>query len=208
MFMIMKRTAFLLKSFVTMALLGWTTMSHAQRYEIDRDRVYFGEEVVMQADARSFVDLGFGYAKDRRNVYLNGHLLEFVDPSSFRLKRGSAFRHYGHDETDAETQRGYYKTQFNVYYGNKKIDAQATTFVELGGGYAKDAFSVYYFGEKIKGSMAANFVILDGGYAKDAFNAYYRGKKVEGAFASTFKSTGDGYAEDTFNVYFKGKKLE
>ena len=47
----MKRTAFLLKSFVTMALLGWTTMSHAQRYEIDRDRVYFGEEVVMQADA-------------------------------------------------------------------------------------------------------------------------------------------------------------
>ena len=179
MFMIMKRTAFLLKSFVTMALLGWTTMSHAQRYEIDRARVYFGEEVVMQADARSFVDLGFGYAKDRRNVYLNGHLLEFVDPSSFRLKRGSAFRHYGHDETDAETQRGYYKTQFNVYYGNKKIDAQATTFVELGGGYAKDAF-----------------------------NAYYRGKKVEGAFASTFKSTGDGYAEDTFNVYFKGKKLE
>ena len=164
----MKRTAFLLKSFVTMALLGWTTMSHAQRYEIDRDRVYFDEEVVMQADARSFVDLGFGYAKDRRNVYLNGHLLEFVDPSSFRLKRGSAFRHYGHDETDAETQRGYYKTQFNVYYGNKKIDAQATTFVELGGGYAKDAFSVYYFGEKIKGSMAANFVILDGGYAKDA----------------------------------------
>lgn len=204
----MKRIAFLLKSFVTMVLLGWSLMSHAQGYEIDRDRVYFGEEVMMQADARSFVDLGCGYAKDRRNVYLNGRVLEFVDPSTFRLKRGS--RHHEHEDIDAVAQRGYYKTQFNVYYGNKKIDAQAATFVELGSGYAKDAFNVYYFGEKIKGSMAsANFVILDdGGYAKDAFNAYYRGKKVEGAFASTFKSTGDGYAEDTFHVYYKGKKLE
>ena len=141
-------------------------------------------------------------------MYLNGHLLEFVAPSTFRLKRVAALRHHGHEEVDAETQRGYYKTQFNVYYGNKKIDAQATTCVDLGGRRIIKKFSVYYFGEKIKGSMAANFVILDGGYAKDAFNAYYRGKKVEGAFASTFKSTGDGYAEDTFNVYFKGKKLE
>lgn len=204
----MKRTAFLHKSFVTMAMLGWTLVSHAQSYEIERDRVFFGEEVLTQADARSFVDLGFGYAKDRWNVYLNGQLLEFVDPSTFRLKRGAALRHHGHEEVDAGTHSGYYKTQFNVYYGNKKIDANATTFVELGGGYAKDAFNVYYFGEKIKGSMSANFVILDGGYAKDSFNAYYRGKKVEGAFASTFKSTGDGYAEDSFNVYFKGKKLE
>ena len=175
----MKRIAFLFKSFVTMVLLGWTLTSHAQRYEIDRDRVFFGENVVMQADARSFVDLGFGYAKDRWNVYLNGRLLEFVDPSTFRLKRGPALRHHGHEEVDAEAQRGYYKNQFNVYYGNKKIDAQAATFVELGDGYAKDAF-----------------------------NAYYRGKKVEGAFASTFKSTGNGYAEDTFNAYYKGKKLE
>ena len=204
----MKRIAFLFKSFVTMVLLGWTLTSHAQRYEIDRDRVFFGENVVMQADARSFVDLGFGYAKDRWNVYLNGRLLEFVDPSTFRLKRGPALRHHGHEEVDAEAQKGYYKNQFNVYYGNKKIDAQAATFEELGDGYAKDAFNVYYFGEKIKGSMAANFVILDGYYAKDAFNAYYRGKKVEGAFASTFKSTGNGYAEDTFNAYYKGKKLE
>ena len=181
---------------------------YAQRYEIDHDRVYFGEEIVMQADARSFVDLGYGYAKDRRNVYVDGHVLEHVDPSSFRLKKDSSWRRHGNEVVDDGAQRGYYKTQFNAYYGNKKLDAMASSFVDLGNGYAKDSFNVYYFGEKLSGCMASNFVILDGGYAKDSFNVFYRGKKVEGAFASTFRSTGNGYGQDNFNAYYKGKKLE
>ena len=210
MFTIMKQTAFLLKSFLVMVMMGWTMTSHAQRYEIDRGRVYFGEEIMMQADARSFVDLGWGYAKDRENVYMNGRVLENVDPSSFRLKERSTWRHHGHgDMSEPQApRRGYYKTQFNVYYGDKKIDAMPSTFVELGSGYAKDAFNVYYFGDKLKGCMASSFEILEGGYAKDSFNAYYRGNKVEGAFAPSFRYTGDGYAEDTFNAYYKGKKLK
>lgn len=210
MFTIMKQTTFFLKSFLVMVMMGWTMTSHAQRYEIDRGRVYFGEEIMMQADARSFVDLGWGYAKDRENVYMNGRVLENVDPSSFRLKERSTLRHHGHgDMSEPQApRRGYYKTQFNVYYGDKKIDAMPSTFVELGSGYAKDAFNVYYFGDKLKGCMASSFEILEGGYAKDSFNAYYRGNKVEGAFAPSFRYTGDGYAEDTFNAYYKGKKLK
>ena len=190
--------------------MGWTLMSQAQKYEIDRGRVFFDDEIIMHADARSFVDLGCGYAKDKVNVYLDGRVLENVDPSTFRLKERSTWRHRGHWERNepAPEHRGYYKTQFNVYYGDKKIDAMAANFVELGGGYAKDSFNVYYFGEKFKGCMAANFEILEGGYAKDAFSVFYRGNKVEGAMASTFKSTGNGYGEDRFEVFYKGKKLE
>ena len=206
--MIMKRIVYLFKLFVLIASFGWASMIHAQGYEIDQDCVYFGDDVVMEADASSFVDLGCGYAKDRRNVYLDGRLLEFVDPTTFRLKRGSASHHHEFEDLDAEPPRGYYKTKFNVYFGTKKIDAVASTFVDLGGGYAKDSFSVYYFGEKIEGSVASNFVILDSGYSKDTFSAYYHGKKVEGATASSFKSTGGGYAEDTFNAYFRGKMLK
>ncbi len=206
----MKQTAFLFKSLMVVTMMGWSLMSHAQRYEIERGRVYFGDEVLMHADARSFVDLGCGYAKDRTNVYMNGHVLENVDPSTFRLKERSTWRHRRHDEADepGPESRGYYKTTFNVYYGDKKIDAMASSFVELGGGYAKDAFNVYYFGDKLKGCMAANFVILEGGYAKDAFSVFYRGSKVEGAMASSFKYTGNGYGEDLFNVFYKGKKLK
>lgn len=205
----MKQTAFLLKSLLVVTMMGWTLMSNAQRYEIERGRVYFGHEVMMEADARSFVDLGCGYAKDRMNVYMNGRVLENVDPSTFRLKERSTWRHHRHEGTGEPNpeHKGYYKTSFNVYYGDKKIDAMASTFVELGGGYAKDSFSVFYFGEKLKGCMASSFEILEGGYAKDSFNVYYRSIKVDGAMASSFVYTGNGYGQDTFNAYYKGKKL-
>ena len=202
----MKQSAFLLKSFLVVTMMGWTLMSNAQRYEIEHGRVYFDDEVMMQADARSFVDLGCGYAKDRMNVYMNGHVLENVDPSTFRLKERSTWRHRK-DESTPEN-RGYFKTSFNVYFGNKKIDAMASSFVDLGGGYAKDSFNVYYFGEKLKGCMASSFEILEGGYAKESFNVYYRGNKVDGAMASSFKYMGNGYGQDHFNAYYKGKKLE
>ena len=205
----MKQTAFLLKSLLVVAMMGWTLMSQAQRYEIDHGRVFFGDDVVMQADARSFIDLGCGYGKDRMNVYMNGRVLENVDPSTFRLKERSSWRHHGHEGMgDTPTHRGYYKTSFNVYYGDKKIDAMASSFVDLGGGYGKDSFNVYYFGEKLKGCMASSFEILEGGYAKDSFNVFYRGTKVEGAMASSFKYTGNGYGQDHFNAYYKGKKLK
>ena len=206
----MKQIALLFRSLMVVMMMGCTLMSHAQKYEIDRGRVFYGDQIIMHADAKSFVDLGSGYAKDRMNVYMDGRVLENVDPSTFRLKERSSWRYHGHGERNdpAPEHRGYYKTQFNVYYGDKKIDAMASTFVELGEGYAKDSFNVYYFGEKLKGCMAANFQILEGGYAKDSFSVFYRGNKVEGAMASTFKYTGNGYGEDHFEVYYKGKKLQ
>ena len=206
----MKQTTILLKSLLITMMLGWTLMSSAQRYEIDHGRVYFGDEVMMYADARSFVDLGCGYAKDRMNVYMNGHVLENVDPSTFRLKERSTWRHHGREGMDgpAPENRGYFKTNFNVYFGNKRIDAMASSFVDLGGGYAKDSFNVYYFGEKLKGCMASNFEVLEGGYAKDSFSVYYRGNKIDGAMASSFKYMGNGYGQDSFNAYYKGKKLK
>ena len=206
----MKQSAFLLKSFLVVTMMGWTLMSNAQRYEIEHGRVYFGDEVMMEADARSFVDLGCGYAKDRMNVYMNGHVLENVDPSTFRLKERSTWRRHGREGMDDSTpeNRGYFKTSFNVYFGNKKIDAMASSFVDLGGGYAKDSFNVYYLGEKLKGCMASSFEILEGGYAKDSFSVYYRGNKIDGAMASSFKYMGNGYGQDHFNAYYKGKKLK
>ena len=176
----MKQTAFLLKSLLVVAMMGWTLMSQAQRYEIDHGRVYFGEDIVMHADARSFVDLGSGYGKDRMNVYMNGRVLENVDPSTFRLKERSSWRHHGHEGMgEPPMHKGYYKTSFNVYYGDKKIDAMASSFTDLGGGYGKDSFNVFYRGTKVEGAMASSFKYTGNGYGQDNFNAYYKGKKLK-----------------------------
>lgn len=176
----MKQMSFLHKSILLVAMMGWTLTSYAQRYEKDHGRIYFNNELMMHADARSFVDLGYGYAKDRFNVYMNGQVLENVDPSTFRLKERSSWRHHGKNtEEEPVVRRGYFKTKMNVYYGDKKLDAMASTFKDLGGGYAKDSFRVFYCGEEVKGAMASSFKYTGDGYAEDTFDAYFRGKKIE-----------------------------
>ena len=205
----MKQIAFSLKSLMVIGLVGWNMSSFAQSYRIDRGRVYFERESMPYADARTFVDLGCGYAKDCDNVYLDGRVLEYVDPSSFRLKPHSKshFRDHYDSYDHGRSYDDYYKSDHNVYYGDKKIDASPSSFKEIGEGYAKDAFNVFYHGRKIDAS-AGSFKLLEGGYAKDAFDVFYYGKKIEGASAGTFKYTGDGYAKDAFNDYYRGRRLE
>jgi len=175
----MKQTGFLHRSLLLVAMVGWALTSNAQRYETDHGRVYYGNELLMHADARSFIDLGCGYAKDRHNVYMDGRVLENVDPSTFRLKDRRTWRHHEQNTEEHQAPRGYFKTNMNVYYGDKKINAVAATFEELGGGYAKDAFTVYYCGEVVKGAMASSFRYTGNGYGQDTFDAYYRGKKIK-----------------------------
>ncbi len=175
----MTQTSVFRKSLLLLVMTGFCLFASAQRYEIDRGHVYFGHALLKYADARTFRDLGCGYAKDKYNVYMDGRVLENVDPSSFRLKEPSSWRNQGRNEELPPSHRGYYKTKFNVYYGNKKLDAHAQSFEELGGGYAKDSFTVFYYGQK-----------------------------VDGAMALTFKYTGDGYGEDSYDVFYKGKKIE
>ena len=165
----MKKITTLQKSLMVIGFIGWSLSGFAQAYKIDRNKVFFDREPIPHADARSFVDLGHGYAKDRNNVYHHGRILEFVDPATFRLK-GRDNSHF-HEEGD--------KTKFNVYYGDKKIDAMASSFKEIGDGYAKDAFNVFYYGKKVDGASASTFKHTGDGYAQDAFNAYYRGRKLD-----------------------------
>jgi len=175
----MKQTVFSHRTFLLVAMIGWAMLSHAQRYETDHGRVYFVDEFMVHADAKTFEDLGCGYAKDIHNVYLNGRVLENVDPSTFRLKERSTWRHREKNDEEPVARRGYFKTQMNVYYGDKKLNAMAGSFKELGGGYAKDAFTVFYNGEKVEGAMASSFKYSGDGYGEDTFDAYYRGKKIK-----------------------------
>lgn len=205
----MKHTILLVKTILLTALMGVSMTSYAQRYETRQGRVFYGSELLMHADAKTFTDLGSGYAKDRNNVYMDGRVLENVDPSTFQLKERSTWRQHGRHETEAAPHTGYYKTTFRVYYDGKRVeDATAASFKELGGGYAKDAFRAYFYGERVKDATGASFQYLGGGYAKDAFRGYYLGERVEDALGSSFQYLGNGYAKDAFHTYFRGQRIE
>lgn len=182
--------------------------NYKSNYSIESNGVYYNGGLIDEADASTFIILGHGYAKDRNNVYMEGRILKYVDPFSFRLVEryddynGSDRQYNGH------RGGGYFKSNFDVFYDGRKIeDASASTFRELEDGYAKDAFNVYYRGRKVDDASANSFKKVGGGYFKDAFNFYFRGRKVDDASANTFEYTGNGYAHDSFNTYYQGKKV-
>jgi len=172
--------------------------------------MYYHNEPMRGVDFRSFIELGFGYAKDRFNVYYQGMILEYVDPFTFQLKQPE----YGSDGTYHPYDRmypmeGYQITSNAVLYNGRKIkQASASSFKVLEDGYAVDAFEAYYLGMVIKGASSSSFKYIGEGYAKDAFSVYYLGKEIKGASSSSFKILGNGYAEDTFETYYLGRKID
>ena len=206
-----RRITRILLMLVVFAMLTYVSAKAQSRdsyYQVNRGIVYFKGQPLHYADASTFRILGHGYAKDRQHVYMNGYILEYVDPNSFRLK-DDRYRPYADSQFDRPPHTyGYYVTKFDVFFDGKKIkDASASTFKELGNGYAKDSFNVYYFGNTIPDCSPNTFQLLGDGYSKDAFNVYFDGHKIHDASASTFRYDGNGYAHDAFDTYYNGRKI-
>ncbi len=212
------------RALTMLVCLSFVSAAFAQRYQSDYqikgDRVLYNGRAIV-ADARSFQILGYGYAKDRTNVYLDGVVLRYVDPSTFRLQMGGRDPR-GRGGSNVSRGRGvpvtennrlfvpeYVVSRFDVLFDGRKVQgASINTFKDLHDGYAKDAFDAYYFGEKIQGVASSSFKNIGSGYAKDSFDVYYRGEKIRGASSNTFSNIDDGYAKDAFSVYFCGKKIQ
>lgn len=209
------------KVLMAVVCLSFVSVAFAQKYksayQVMNGRVlYHGKAIV--ADARSFEVLGFGYAKDRMNVYLDGVILKYVDPATFSLHPGVNGRH-GHGETAHHGHGGFDRdripevryeiTMNDVFFGSHRVEGvNVGSFKDLGDGYAKDNFSVYYMGRKVDAHMmTSSFKNLGSGYAGDTFDTMYAGKKVVGISWSTFMVLGFGYAKDAYGVYFEGEKI-
>lgn len=187
------------------------------RYEIRWGKVYYGNVELREADPYSIQDLGYGYAKDRRYVYWDGQVLPYVDPVTFRLNDRYSDRppmqdhHEGRPGYGGERydNYGYVITGNAVLFNGRLVkDARASSFKDLGWGYAKDAFDAYYCGELMDGVSASMIKVLKDGYAKTSFDVYYMGRPVEDAFSNSFKVLQDGYAKDSFNVFYCGKEIQ
>ncbi len=171
--------------------------------------VYYGNVIVRGADLLTFEDLGFGYAKDIYHVYRHGQILEYVDPDTFRVSAEFAAGDAGHGSGDSNDDFGFDRRSHDRDEGFhiRVQSGDGGTKVETSGYYKTD-FEVFYGDRKIPQAHAMSFEILRDGYAKDSFNVYWRGNVVEGAVPSSFKVLRHGYAEDMFSTYYNGKVVK
>ena len=103
-------SALLLFAAFTLATNAQAPQKNTKLYSLNRNGVYYQRQPIVDADYRSFVDLGFGYAKDRYNVYYLGRILPYVDPMTFGLKIAQPYPgDYPTDEDWYGTDEDYYR---------------------------------------------------------------------------------------------------
>ena len=202
-------------------------------YKILNGKVYYGTVIMHDADPNTIQDLGYGYAKDKENVWYEGKLLPLVDPQRFALKHDPHPTPPPPAAGPAQPQPGSQNQVLNgfltVLFGNgsnqgagqnsggNPVPGQGHTpppppapnhgHMSVERGYEVVGTKVYYNGVLVSNASAHSFKDLGWGYAKDSARVYYCGKKLTNN-PSRFKVLADGYAMDSFDVYYFGKEIE
>ena len=195
-------------------------------YRIMNGKVYYNNVILHDADPHTLQDLGYGYAKDNENVWLEGRLLPLVDARSFRLKNSAppvppsggdfdlgdilagifgpgAGQNPGSGHHGQPGQPGYgqgHGQQGHGHPGHNPVPPHER-------GYEVIGTKVYFNGVIVSNASVHSFKDLGWGYAKDSNRVYYNGKKLTNN-PSRFKVLADGYAMDSFDVYYFGKEIE
>lgn len=164
---------------------------------IDQYHVYVGNNIVENADPKTFVFLG-------------------MKENHFSDRSGIATNYEDFDFTEAY----YAKDKNYIYFNYRVIDgADADSFELLHHLYDRDKNFIFYQGKKLENSDADSFIfyplshetssnvnlIVVQGYAKDKNQVYYNFAPIKGADSTTFTPLKGYYAKDKNNVYFAGK---
>lgn len=176
--------------------------------------------VIAGADAATFEELGGGYARDSRHVYLNGRVIARAMPATFRRMGGR----YGRDaervflgehvvrDADPRTfrvidrAREWGRDARDVYFGTTPVGVvDLATFEIVREHWARD--SVHYYTDigltnhyKVVCDRAT-FVIINRAYAKDKDRAYWGGKPIEDADLATFEPAGTNGVRDARGLF-------
>jgi hypothetical protein len=211
--------------FLTLAIFWFFNQENDQLpetgYKIEEGKVFYVEGIcnsetcttmehkIEEADANSFKDIGFGYAKDKNFLY---HRLSIFD--NFIINDGLE-----------ALSENYLKDNQFVYFkklsGDENIvkieQADSNSFTVFQKEYvtdnrffAKDKQNVFYLGEIVEGADNETFTLLGDYYAKDKNNAYYMKKIINGVDLSTFKTyehdnSACSCAKDKNHIYQNGK---
>jgi hypothetical protein len=157
---------------------------------------------IRDVHSESFKLLGEGYegfAKDRKQAYLNGIAFQVKDVATLEIIDGQ-----------------FIKDKYQVYFQQKPIkNADVNSFRILKEAYAKDTARVYYFGYHNETNNGVHeipcdpnsFSLLEYPYSKDETSVFYIFTKINETDTKSFSVVGNGFSKDKNHVYFETKIL-
>lgn len=207
-----------------------SSLVDAAGYHVRDDTVYYlnpfpGKAFRIDgADSSTFEVLDRIYARDRAQVYINGHPLGGADAGSFQLLDRQGFSKdrdhvYQHDQAISEDPAnftflgsGLSRDGINVYWTDGSVlSRDPANFVIITDEdhylFAKDSEEVFVNGRVIVGASPATFRVLEGAYSRDDATVFYFDAQINGAEAATFRPLEGPYAADDGRVYWMGKPI-
>ena len=166
-------------------------------YAKDKNNVYYGINIIPDADPETFQLLSILFSKDKNNAYFCNNPILDSNPDSFKLI-------YGRLAKDNE----------HVYYNDKIISNNPSSFTFLSKNYAKDDQSVWYYYDPLMPiskldtlnvNSADEFKLIADRYAEDSKNVYVNGKKIEKANVKHFQLLGGFWSKDDQYIFLFDK---
>ena len=193
-------------------------------YARDHKKIFYGLEVLEQANPETFKMLSLVYAKDNYNVFFNGKVIEGTIAETFelvdfRVARDNKHVYYFgrrisddpvHFEIVSNDYR-YAKDKKYVFYWwgfsnpwsiDSIVDVNTDNFRTISYFYATDGEKVYRAGILIPDADISSFKILNNKYSKDKNYAFYRNSVISKANPKTFELLNEYFARDENAVYY------
>lgn len=103
----------------------------------DGKNIYYYGKKIDYIDASTFDGRGFGYAKDKNNIYYDVTIVKNADYKSFKEIKGSI---------------SFAKDKYNIFYEGKIIEgADIKSFEPLKNGFSKDKYGYFYNEQRLEG---------------------------------------------------------
>ena len=152
-------------------------------YSINKGKVYYGNEILEEANPKTAELIGFSLLKDDKNhVYIGNSSIglwkldKIENPETFEFLSDTI-----------NTDSFYGKDKYNVYYVNR-------IFLSCFGTYT-------WIGFKVEGINRDKVEVLNDWFIKDDKNIYFEGKILEGVDYNTFEVLPNGDGKDKNRSY-------
>lgn len=179
-------------------------------YAKDKNNVYYKENVLNEADPKSFkllTKIGYGLGKDKNNLYFWENKVDNIDVKTLEIMTDE-FSIYLKDKNGLYILFSY-NGGLPVDLDNvimspkilKNVDKQ--TFQLIGGGYSKDKNNVYEGNEQIDGADAKTFEVIDAyaGFARDKNYLYHSNERIKNSDPYTFERVNEHLVRDKNQFY-------
>ena len=172
---------------------SFETITTSTKFSLGKDKnhVFFNDEILENADAKTFENIQSSYYKDKNNVFIlqgtnvDARILA-ADPNTFKILK----------------EFSWTKDQNNVFYGRQKLaNANVKTFTAIDENWGKDDKYYYNRENKIDSLDYQSAQIVGANYIKDKNKVFYENILIEDANPKTFKADKYSSAFDDQYIY-------